>query len=111
MKCNKHLKKFLAGEKEDLSTLKKVFRGETVRLRFDPGKLDFWKLLNDYWLFSIVLLAFLLGGFYLGSVSFENVCTEALFECENSCNEFYGVNTDIAYFVGLNYSKNFSIVT
>lgn len=94
---NKQLKKILNSEKEDLHTLKKVFNGEVVKPRFSFKNINILKLLADNWLMTIILIAFFLGGFFLGAVNFENVCSDALLECQDDCNSFYGVSNSAFY--------------
>lgn len=108
---NPNLKKIIDSEKEDINTVKKLMKGEKVVSRVDWSKIDPLKLLAEYWIFSIVLLCFLAGGFFLGVISFENVCNDALLEIQDDCNEFYGGQSGgVGWMNGVNFSNSsFSI--
>lgn len=111
---NKHLKKIIDSEKEDLQTLKKVFKGEKLESRVKLSDLNPLKLLADNWLFTIVLLCFFLGGFFLGTVAFQSVCNDALLEIQDDCNEFYrgsdtGWMDNIFNNSAINFSYDYSI--
>ena len=112
MKKNRHLKKIIDSEKEDLKTLGKIVKGEQVSLRFDIKSINPLKLLADNWLMTIVLLCFLAGGFLLGTISFQSVCNDALLEVQDDCNEFYrGENIDWMSNLLVNSTYNYSATT
>ena len=107
---NKAFRKIIEQEKEDITTIKKLFKGERIKPRFDIKKLNILDVIANNWLYLIILLAFLLSGFFLGAVSFENVCNKALLECQDDCNSALGNTINYSVFPLYNVSPKLPVL-